>query len=64
MQPVELDGSHGEGGGQIVRSALTLSMLTGRPCRIHQLRAQRQRPGLQPQHLTDDLARYLFIQSD
>lgn len=52
MQPIELDGSRGEGGGQIVRSALTLSMLTGRPCLIRNLRARRERPGLQPQHLT------------
>lgn len=48
---VELDGSRGEGGGQILRSALTLSMLTGRPFRIHQIRARRDTPGLRPQHL-------------
>ncbi len=49
---VELDGSFGEGGGQIIRSALTLSILTGRAFRIVNIRANRPKPGLQPQHLT------------
>ncbi|WP_068409379.1 RNA 3'-terminal phosphate cyclase [Planctomyces sp. SH-PL62] len=48
---VTLDGSHGEGGGQILRTALTLSLLTGRPFRIVKLRANRDKPGLRPQHL-------------
>lgn len=48
---ITLDGSSGEGGGQILRSALTLSMLTGRPFRIVKIRANRDRPGLRPQHL-------------
>ena len=48
---VTLDGSGGEGGGQILRSALTLSMLTGRPFRIVKIRANRDKPGLRPQHL-------------
>jgi RNA 3'-terminal phosphate cyclase (ATP) len=48
---VELDGSHGEGGGQILRSALALSILTGRPFKLVNIRANRARPGLQPQHL-------------
>jgi RNA 3'-terminal phosphate cyclase (ATP) len=48
---VELDGSHGEGGGQILRTALTLSLLTGRPFRIRRIRANRDKPGLRPQHL-------------
>ena len=47
-----LDGSHGEGGGQILRSALTLSILTGTPFRIQRIRANRDKPGLRPQHLT------------
>lgn len=48
---ITLDGSHGEGGGQILRSALSLSMLTGRPFRIVKIRANRDQPGLRPQHL-------------
>ncbi len=48
---VNLDGSKGEGGGQILRTALTLSLLTGRPFQISQIRANRDRPGLRPQHL-------------
>jgi RNA 3'-terminal phosphate cyclase (ATP) len=47
-----LDGSHGEGGGQVLRTALTLSMATGKPFRIRQIRAKRTRPGLMNQHLT------------
>lgn len=49
---VMLDGSKGEGGGQILRTALTLSLLTGRPFRILKIRANRDKPGLRPQHLT------------
>jgi RNA 3'-terminal phosphate cyclase (ATP) len=48
---VVLDGSQGEGGGQILRTALTLSLLTGRPFTINQLRANREKPGLRPQHM-------------
>ena len=47
-----LDGSSGEGGGQILRSALALSMATGKPFRIHRIRAGRKKPGLMRQHLT------------
>src|SRR5437868_15541451 len=53
---VELDGSFGEGGGQILRSSLALSLLTGRPFRLRNIRARRSRPGLQPQHLKSVLA--------
>jgi RNA 3'-terminal phosphate cyclase (ATP) len=47
---VELDGSRGEGGGQILRTALALSLLTGRPFRMKRIRANRSKPGLRPQH--------------
>lgn len=47
-----IDGSHGEGGGQILRSSLALSMITGRSIEIGNIRAKRKRPGLCPQHLT------------
>jgi RNA 3'-terminal phosphate cyclase (ATP) len=50
-EPVLVDGSQGEGGGQIVRSALALSLATGRPCRIERIRAGRPRPGLRRQHV-------------
>jgi RNA 3'-terminal phosphate cyclase (ATP) len=49
--PVQLDGSEGEGGGQILRSALSLSLITGRPFHITSLRERREPPGLRPQHL-------------
>lgn len=49
---ITLDGSLGEGGGQILRSALSLSLLTGKPFRIVKIRANRDKPGLRPQHLT------------
>lgn len=48
---VEINGAYGEGGGQILRSSLTLAALTGQPLRIHHIRANRSRPGLRPQHL-------------
>ncbi|MFU8802840.1 MAG: RNA 3'-terminal phosphate cyclase [Bradymonadaceae bacterium] len=49
---VTMDGSQGEGGGQILRTSLALSMLTGKPFRIVDVRAGRKRPGLMRQHLT------------
>lgn len=48
---IELDGSEGEGGGQTVRTALSLSALTGQPFHIIDIRAGRPDPGLKPQHL-------------
>jgi len=49
---IQIDGSYGEGGDQILRTALGLSSLTGRPFRIFNLRKERKRPGLMAQHLT------------
>jgi RNA 3'-terminal phosphate cyclase (ATP) len=47
-----IDGSQGEGGGQILRTALALSLVTGTPFRIEKIRARRTKPGLLRQHLT------------
>jgi len=52
MTMLALDGSQGEGGGQVLRSALALSLSTGVPFRIDNIRAGRPRPGLMRQHLT------------
>jgi RNA 3'-terminal phosphate cyclase (ATP) len=48
---IEIDASFGEGGGQILRSALALSVITGTPMRLTNIRARRPQPGLKPQHL-------------
>jgi len=53
---VVIDGSLGEGGGQILRSSLSLSLATGKPFRIENIRANRKKPGLLRQHLTAVLA--------
>ncbi len=47
-----IDGSYGEGGGQVLRTALSISSIMGIPIKIHHIRAGRKIPGLQPQHLT------------
>jgi len=49
---IYIDGSRGEGGGQIIRSALALSLVTGKAFQIKNIRAGRKRPGLLRQHLT------------
>jgi len=54
---LEIDGSMGEGGGQILRSALSLSVILGEPVRIRKIRANRNPPGLKPQHLASVMAR-------
>ena len=48
---ITIDGSFGEGGGQILRSSLALSAISGTPVRIENIRAKRPKPGLQRQHL-------------
>jgi RNA 3'-terminal phosphate cyclase (ATP) len=51
-EPLIIDGAHGEGGGQILRTALSLSAITSRAFRLVNIRAKRRNPGLQPQHLS------------
>lgn len=48
---INIDGSQGEGGGQVLRTSLALSIVTGKPFRIFNIRAGRKNPGLQRQHL-------------
>jgi RNA 3'-terminal phosphate cyclase (ATP) len=48
---ITIDGSAGEGGGQILRTAVALALCERRPCRIVDIRARRLKPGLRPQHL-------------
>jgi RNA 3'-terminal phosphate cyclase (ATP) len=51
MNFIEIDGSSGEGGGQILRTSLSLSVITGAPFEITNIRAGRKNPGLRHQHL-------------
>jgi RNA 3'-terminal phosphate cyclase (ATP) len=51
MTRIQIDGAMGEGGGQVLRSALSLSLLTGQPFRLSRIRANRDQSGLRPQHL-------------
>src|SRR3989338_4881404 len=53
---IEIDGSHGEGGGQILRTSIALSAVTGMPVRVSKIRAGRCNPGLQAQHLAGIVA--------
>lgn len=50
-EPVAIDGAQGEGGGQILRTSLALSAITGRPLHMQRIRAGRAKPGLRRQHL-------------
>jgi len=47
----EIDGSYGEGGGQLLRTSVALAAITGLPARLYNIRAKRSNPGLAPQHL-------------
>lgn len=49
---IVIDGSEGEGGGQVVRNACALSLVTGTPFRIFNVRGKRKKPGLMRQHVT------------
>lgn len=49
---IVMDGAYGEGGGQIVRTSLSLAMITGRALKLVNVRGNRRKPGLRPQHLT------------
>ncbi len=49
---IVIDGSYGEGGGQILRTSLALSLVTGKPFQIENIRSGRRKPGLMRQHLT------------
>ncbi|MFQ5833566.1 MAG: RNA 3'-terminal phosphate cyclase [Candidatus Thorarchaeota archaeon] len=49
---IEINGSRGEGGGQILRTSIALSALTMRPVRVRDIRAKRPKPGLKKQHMT------------
>ncbi len=49
---IEIDGSYGEGGGQILRTSLSLAALTGQKVHIYSIRSGRRKPGLMRQHLT------------
>lgn len=50
-QIIDIDGSIGEGGGQVLRTSLALALITGKAFRLRNIRARRSRPGLQAQHL-------------
>jgi len=61
---IQIDGSIGEGGGQILRTALALSMCTGKPFQISEIRAKRRKPGLLRQHLTAVKAAQTICQAE
>ena len=52
MDFLKINGAYGEGGGQIIRSAITISCITKQPIHIENIRKNRKVPGLKPQHLT------------
>ena len=48
---ISIDGSWGEGGGQVLRTSIALSAVTKKPVKVFNIRAKRSNPGLRPQHL-------------
>jgi RNA 3'-phosphate cyclase len=60
---IDIDGSEGEGGGQMLRSSLALSVLTRKPVRFNNIRAKRSKPGLQAQHLASVQAAAMICQA-
>ncbi|HEY9849977.1 MAG TPA: RNA 3'-terminal phosphate cyclase [Leptolyngbyaceae cyanobacterium] len=61
---IEIDGSYGEGGGQVLRTSVSLSAITGEAIRIQNIRAGRPKPGLAAQHLTSVRAAATICQSE
>ncbi len=61
---IKIDGSTGEGGGQILRTSLSLSLVMGEPLRITNIRAHRPKPGLRAQHLKAVEAAAVIGQAD
>lgn len=61
---IEIDGSYGEGGGQIVRTSLFFSLITGKSVKVYNIRRGRAKPGLKPQHLNVLKALNLLTECD
>ncbi|MDJ0648037.1 MAG: RNA 3'-terminal phosphate cyclase [Xenococcaceae cyanobacterium MO_188.B19] len=61
---INIDGSWGEGGGQILRTCLSLATITGQSVRIEGIRANRPKPGLAAQHLTSVMAAATLCQAE
>jgi RNA 3'-terminal phosphate cyclase (ATP) len=61
---IQIDGSYGEGGGQVIRTALALSAMTTQSVQINQIRARRPTPGLAAQHLSGVLALAQIVDAD
>lgn len=64
MSLIPIDGAQGEGGGQVLRTALTLAAVTGQGFEISRIRARRSRPGLRPQHLAAVRAASMCCQAE
>jgi RNA 3'-terminal phosphate cyclase (ATP) len=62
--PIEIEGTHGEGGGQILRVALALSAVTRKPVHVARVRGKRSPPGLRPQHRTSVEALTRFVEGE